>query len=124
MAGSGRRNADAALIAALAAGLTQQQAAKQTGVGERTVYRRLQEPGFRAEVQAARRAVVEQAIGVCTASSVAAAKTLLELLAGAESEAVRLATARTLLSEARGGLDWLDLEARVAELERRVGEHP
>jgi hypothetical protein len=41
MAGSGRKNADAALLAALAGGATVQEAASSAGISERTAYRRL-----------------------------------------------------------------------------------
>ena len=47
MAGGDRRNADPALIAALAVGTTNLDAARQAGVGEKTVYRRLTDAAFR-----------------------------------------------------------------------------
>ena len=67
MAGRGR--ADDRLLLALAGGAYVEHAAEHAGVSERTVYRRLAEPAFRAEMRAIRREMFEQA----TARLVAAA---------------------------------------------------
>ncbi len=80
MAHRGRRNADAAIIAALAAGKTQEQAATMAGVAVRTVARRVTEPDFRHEVLAARAALIERATGRLAASTTQAADALVELL--------------------------------------------
>ena len=45
---------DTALILALAAGSTPTEAAAKTGLSRRTVYRRLDDPGFRDRVQSER----------------------------------------------------------------------
>jgi hypothetical protein len=42
----GRKNADAALLTALAGGATVRRAAEQAEVSERTAYRRLEDAGF------------------------------------------------------------------------------
>src|SRR5262249_3574387 len=58
-----RHGADEALAAALAAGQTVPQAAAAGRVSERTVYRRLQSPEFRARVQQLRQEVLFQTSG-------------------------------------------------------------
>ena len=67
MARRGRPNADPTLIVALAAGLTNRQAAKQADVSERTVVRRLSDPGFRRQVAEARATTAEQIMARLTA---------------------------------------------------------
>lgn len=47
MAGNGRHRADESLMANLAAGTSVQEAAVKAGVGERTAFRRLNDPKFR-----------------------------------------------------------------------------
>ena len=89
MAGGDRKNADLTLVLAVAAGLTNKQAAEQAGISESTVYRRLRDPVFKQQVGEARAATVEQASARLTAASLTAIQTLLQLLS-AESESVRL----------------------------------
>ncbi len=48
------KKSDEPLILALACGVSVETAARQCRVSERTVYRRLQDPAFRTQVQAAR----------------------------------------------------------------------
>lgn len=118
MAGSGRENADSALIAALAAGSTIRDAAKTTGVSESTIYRRLREPTFCASVSEARRVAIEQAVGALSAASSAAVSTLRELLS-ASAETVRLGAARAVLELGSRLRENIELEARLAALEER-----
>jgi hypothetical protein len=117
VAGGDRSGADAALIAALAAGLTVQDVATQAHVSERTARRRLDDPSFRRHVAGARAAVLELAVGRLVAATTEAADALRFLLT-AESESVRLAAARTLLDQAAKGIETLDLAARIEQLER------
>jgi hypothetical protein len=63
MADNDSEKGDAALIVALAGGATVRDAARRAHVGERTVYRRLDEPDFRRQVQDARAGMVAQAVG-------------------------------------------------------------
>ena len=50
MAGNGRKNADQALMLALACGATVESAARKASVSESTIYRRLKDPGFQREL--------------------------------------------------------------------------
>src|SRR5215213_2822305 len=72
MAGGDRRDADQALVAALAAGATKQEAARLAGVGERTIYRRLEDPDFRRRVDQARGELVGRVVGRLADASTAA----------------------------------------------------
>jgi hypothetical protein len=119
VSGGARRNADAALIAALAAGRTVETAAREAGVSVATAHRRLADGGFRAQVDAARRETVTRALGIVAEGATAAGATL-RLLLGAESESVRLGAARALLEHAVRGLETLDIEARLTALEERL----
>ena len=70
-----RRRGDEQLLAALAAGHTYAEAAKIAGLGRRTVERRMTEPLFRAELDEAKRTVVQQsAASLAQASTSAIAK--------------------------------------------------
>ncbi len=119
MAHSGRANADAALIVALASGLTQQQAAQQAGVNLRTVARRWADLAFRAQVANAQSETVWQVAARLSAAGVLATSTLLRLLK-AESESVQLGAARAILEMGMKAREAAELEQRIATLEERL----
>jgi hypothetical protein len=119
MAARGRKSADQALALALAAGLTVEAAARQANVAPRTVYRRLDDPGFLREVDTLRADMVGQALGRLTESMTAAADTLRALLA-ARGESVRLGAARSILELPLRIREAAELEQRVRDLEGRL----
>lgn len=119
MAHRGRRNADSLLIAALAAGKTQSEAAHHAGVSLRTVARRVDEPDFRQAVLETRAALIEQATGKLAESTTRAADALIELLAD-ESATVRLSAARSLLDYAGRYVETGDLTERISRIEALV----
>jgi HEAT repeat protein len=80
MADRGRHPADDALAAELAAGKTVRDAATAAGVGERTAFRRLTDPAFKARVSELRGAMVVAAAGRLADGMAAAADVLRELL--------------------------------------------
>ncbi|HEV2124253.1 MAG TPA: hypothetical protein VGW38_15960 [Chloroflexota bacterium] len=121
MAGRGRQNADLTLIVAIAAGATQEQAAKQAGVSPRTVARRLADPEFQRQVDETRAATLRQATDRLSAASLAAVATLLKLL-NADSESARLGAARAILELGAKLRESQDLEQRIAALEQRIGQ--
>lgn len=124
MAHRGRQNADAALIAALASGGTQAEAAHHAGVSVRTVARRVAEPDFRLAVQAARAEMIEQATGRLAVATTQAADTLLSLLAD-ESPTVRLSAARALLDNATRYVEATDTTERISRIEALLAaQHP
>ena len=116
-AASGRRSADAVLIARLAAGATRADAAAAAGVGQRTVYRRLNDAAFARQVAAARAALVSQAVGRLADAASAAAATLRALL-DAEPESIRLGAARAVLELGAKLRAADELEARIVALEQ------
>ena len=119
MSGGDRRNADHALIAALAGGVTVQDAAVTAGVGVATARRRLREPEFRRRVDEARADMIRQAVAQLSAASTDAVATLRGLL-GAESESVRLGAARSILEVGVKLREAQDLAERIAALEARL----
>jgi hypothetical protein len=77
-----KKNADYALVAALAGGSSVREAAEQARVAERTVYRRLEDPDFKTQVSAARSELLAGAVGHLADYSTEAATTLRGLLGG------------------------------------------
>jgi hypothetical protein len=120
MAGSGRQNADPALIAALVGGATAVEAARKAGVSERTAYRRLGDAAFRARLDAAHGELIDAAARALAAHLEEAVETLVDLNRDAPSS-IRLGAARTILEL---GPHWRArrLEKRIAELERSKAE--
>ncbi len=121
MAHSGSHKGDPALVVALAAGLTNKQAAKEAGVSERTVIRRLSDPAFKRRVEEARAETLAQTSARLTAVGIAAVRTLLRLL-DADSEQVRLAAAKSILDMGVRLREASDHEARIAELQDRLNQ--
>jgi hypothetical protein len=116
---TGRKKADDALVFALSAGASAAGAARHAGVSERTVYRRLADPAFRARVDAARSEMVQQVVGRLAAVGTIASQTLQELL-GSESEAIRLGAARAALDFMFRGHEQDVLARRIAALEEQA----
>src|SRR5687767_7153728 len=97
MAGSGRRNADHLLILARAQGLGVAAAAKAAGISERTAFRRLRDPRFVEKERQFRSQVLNEAMTQMAASASLAVATLVELVKS-QSENVRTAAAKSLLT--------------------------
>jgi hypothetical protein len=64
----GRRSADDLLMLALACGATLENAARQAGVSESTVRRRVKDPEFQRKLQALRADMVQRTSGALTAA--------------------------------------------------------
>jgi hypothetical protein len=121
VAGNGRRNADESLALALASGRTLRDAAQAAGMAERTAARRWADPAFRRRVAQLRGDMVGRALGRMADGMTEAADVLRRLLA-AESESVRLGAARSLLELGVKLREGVELEERLADLERQLGE--
>ena len=121
MSVSGRSGGDAVLVAALAAGCTYEDAARQAGVSERTVRRRLDDPGFRKQVDAARGEMISRAVAQLSAAATEAVGTLRELLAS-ELDFARLGAARAILEVGFKYREQLDLAERITALEEQLGQ--
>jgi hypothetical protein len=115
-----RRKADSDLILALACGASPENAAQKAGFGLRTVYRRLAEPAFRAQVDAMRAELVRRSADMLTAASMSAIKTLTTLQESAASESVRLGAARTVLEMGCKVRASVELRERIVSLEAQV----
>ncbi len=124
MAASGRRNADFALLTALAAGRPVVEAAKLAGVGERTVYRRLEDADFRRQLSALRGQMLERAVGMLADGAGEAAGILRTLAAKARSESVRLSASRAVLELGAKLREATELEERIAALEAQAQRGP
>jgi transposase len=125
MAHQGRRRTDHQLLMALACGATVEAAARQTGLSESTVYRRLQSPEFKRELNQLRSEMVQRAAAMLTAASMESVKTLLELQKSPNPGATRLGAARSILEIGIKLRSMAELEVRVGELELLVtGKDP
>jgi len=115
-----RPKADSPLLLALACGASAEQAARQTGLSESTVYRRLRDPAFRQELQAVRDDMVRRSAGMLTAAAGEAVKTLVALMAPAVPAPTRLGAARAVLEIGIKVREVSELAERVAALEERL----
>jgi len=91
-----RRHGDEVLLASLAAGQSTTEAAAVAGMSARTARRRAADPGFRARLDEARAAIVEDAAAQLAAAATDAVSTLRRLLT-ADSDMARLGAARAIL---------------------------
>jgi hypothetical protein len=120
MASGGRKAANEALLAALACGATVEGAARQAGVSRRTAQRRKADPDFSRQLSEARAEMVRRASGGLAAAALESVKTLLSLQASANPPAVRLGAARAVLEIGMKLRETVDLEERLAAVERRL----
>src|SRR5262249_1425823 len=105
---------------ALACGASPENAAQKAGLSLRTVYRRLAEPAFRAQVQQVRAEIVQRAASMVSAAGLSAIRTLTTLQESAASEAVRLGAARATLELGCKLRQTVELTERVESLEARL----
>jgi hypothetical protein len=115
MAVRGRSGGDATQIAALAGGATYEAAAKQAGVSEWTVRRRLDNADFRRQVDEARAELLEQAMAQLSRAATGAATTLVMLLAKDVPATVRLGASRAILDTL---LRWREQASLAERLDR------
>ncbi len=121
----GKRNADHLLLQALAFGATDPQAAQQSGLSLRTVYRRKAEPDFQRQLKAFQADTLQRAQGMLVATATVSAKTLLELQKENVPHACRLGAARANLQYVLKLRQELDLETRMLALEeQQASERP
>lgn len=115
-----RQKGEPTVLAALAAGATIEAAAEAGSVAERTVYRRLADPAYRAEVARHREAAIGQALGRLASASAGAVDVLVELAARAESETVRLKAADRIVAHVIALHDHVSVLDRLDELEETL----
>jgi hypothetical protein len=119
--GRPRKN-DTALLAALACGATAAAAARQVGVSERTVFRRLKDPAFCEQLKAQKAEIRQRHSDVLNASGLGAVKTLLRLQDESKPPTVQLGAARAVLEFGMRLHESVEFEQRLAALEERVRE--
>lgn len=122
MAHRGRQNADEAFALAVAAGQTLRDAAAAAGIGERTATRRWADLAFRQRVGELRGEMVSRALGKLADGMAEAGDVLRQLLAEPIPPAVRLGAARALLELGVKLRESVELEQRLATLEKRLEE--
>jgi len=115
------KRGDAKLVGALVEGMTIQMAAEKAGLSEATVYRRLQDPGFRAEIGKARREFIEIIVSRLVRTSTLASVELEKVIRdGENSTSDRLKAMKLALTEGGRWMDRGDLDDRIANLEDRL----
>jgi AcrR family transcriptional regulator len=112
-----RKKNEDALLLALACGATVEAAAKQCGLAERTIYRRLKDADFKSRLQAVRSDMVGRSAGLLTAAASEAVRTLLALQKESAPPSVRLGAARAVLEVGMKLREVVDLQNRMEELE-------
>ena len=110
-----------AVIAALLTEPSHAAAAAKAGVGEATVQRWLRDPEFLASFRAARRMVIEGAVGRLQQATEKAVATLERNLACGQSGA-EIRAACVILDFALRGVDQLDVVYRVEVLEDQAAQ--
>lgn len=108
------------LLIALACGSTVEVAAAKSGIAIRTVYRRLEDPDFRQQLQDFRANMVERSSAMLTAASMEAVKTLLSLMERSIPHATRLGASRAVIELGLKLRDLLEVEQRLDALEKTV----
>ncbi len=110
-------------IAALLVQPTIAKAAKQVGVGERTLLRWLQLDDFQAALRIAQRKVLSQAIAQLQQAASESVRTFLSvMLDECASASARVAAGKIVLDFAIKGVDREHLEKRLTALEKRFEE--
>ncbi len=101
----------------LAIGTSVADAARHTGVSERTIWRRLADPAFHQQVETERAELLTRTSAQLSACGPLAVTTLRDLLKS-ERDQVRLGAARSILELGVDLRELVALEARVAALEQ------
>lgn len=111
-----------AITALLAEGTTKA-AAAACGSSETTLWRWLQLPTFQTRYRAARRQVVETAIGQLQKHATTAARVLVSIAEDTNAPASsRVAAAKTILDQSVSAIELMDLQERVERLEDLLPE--
>jgi hypothetical protein len=115
-----KRPAEVKLLTLLAEGEPVARAAAAVGLSERTVFRRLSQPGFRRELARIRARVIERAVAILAAGQLEAAVRLRQLMAKSPDEKVQLRAAVKVLELGWKGVEHTDFAERLNALEERL----
>src|SRR5262245_34525881 len=106
-------------LAALLSSSSHAEAAQRAGISESTLQRWLREPAFREEYRAARRALLEAAIGRLQSASGDAVQVLQDVLTDPQAGAnARIRAACSILDYSVKAVELWDLAERIERLER------
>lgn len=115
-----RKKVGLEMMLGLADGLSVAEAAARAGMSERTGFRWLQNPDFRAELSRIQGLIIRRAVGVLATGTVEMAIYIRQLAKNAEGEAVRLRAATIGLDLAFKGREVLDFNDRLDAIEERL----
>ena len=118
--GAKRPHKEDAALAALLSEPTIEAAARKAGIGESTLLRWMAEPTFKARYRAARRSVVESAVGRLQQAATQAVDSLTRNLT-CGIPAVEVGAAKSVLDQAIKAVELVDLAERVEQLEQAAG---
>jgi hypothetical protein len=122
MSVNGRKNADDALLRALACGATVEVAARQASMSSRTAHRRLKDPHFVQKLNQIKADMLKRTSAMLGAGSLEAGKTLLALQAPNNPPSTRLGAAKATLEAAVKYREATEFEERLAALEQQLAE--
>ena len=109
---------DETIMLALLEYPTMQEAAKACGIAKATIYRRMQEPSFKAEYAKRRRLLVEAACGALQGKISEAVEALSEIMSdGSAGKMARVQAARAVLEFGIKTVETLDVLPRLEALE-------
>lgn len=114
-------DAKALAVVHLARGVTTDKTGEAVGVSGRTVRRWKEDPEFEAEIEAARRALLNESIAVLTAAVRKAAEVAMELLDD-PSPGIRVRAVSEVFRALPVLSEHADLSARLAALEARLDD--
>ena len=120
MAISNRKRVETVLVTALAAGATVASAALQAGVSERTVYRRLKNPAFEAQIQAIQDDTLQRSMAILIAANLTAVQSMVALQAENMRPSVRRAAAHDSLNMSLRLRAIVEFEKRLLALETQA----
>jgi hypothetical protein len=124
MSGEGIESKKNELALAIARGGSVAKWAHANGVSKATAYAWSNESAVRKAVEAFRRRIIDEAIGLMTKHTAWAADGIIEVAKNAESDAVRLRAYRAIFSDMLAASKYTGMERRMCDLEKRVGEAP
>lgn len=109
-------------IASILSARTMGEAALQAGIGERTLYRWLSEPGFRQELKEAENSLITDTARRLVSGQGKALDTLEELINHATKESERRLAAQAWMEFVIRWHELSDIDTRLRELEKAVRE--
>lgn len=105
-----------------ASNLTIEEACERAGISRNTFYGWLKEPQFKLELDRLRNEIVNEAVNHLKIASTKAARTLADLLERDDSPTVQRAAANDVLGHVMKFMELKELEDRLADIERHIGE--